>query len=221
MQIRPLSSNQQAGSLTSYPYIIHPVCSSIIHISSQVLRIYSLLQTLSIPQDVSVSKSHPAAQEPNAASLHLRGYNRSRSSRRPCLHHISLSPWFPSSFRFLPFRLQIAGQAAISIPPSPFPHPLYPNNMTVLELEATEMLADPQRENGKGRTYICFPPKINLCCTGGIPSFSSTFSLICDTYISHHQHHFSLCPTPLKLGVKGNGGIPDNQARCRAQFPCL
>jgi hypothetical protein len=24
-----------------------------------------------------------------------------------------------------------------------------------------------------------------------------------------------------RLGVKGNGAIPDNQARCRARFPCL
>lgn len=33
----------------------------------------------------------------------------------------------------------------------------------------------------KGPAYICFPPKIRRCCTGGIPSFSSTFSLICET----------------------------------------
>ena len=30
-------------------------------------------------------------------------------------------------------------------------------------------------------TYICFPPKIRRCCTGGMPSFSSTRSLILDT----------------------------------------
>jgi hypothetical protein len=31
-------------------------------------------------------------------------------------------------------------------------------------------------------TYICFPPKINRCWTGGIPSFSSTRSFIRDTW---------------------------------------
>lgn len=31
-------------------------------------------------------------------------------------------------------------------------------------------------------TNICFPPKINLCCAGGMPSFSSTLSLIRATW---------------------------------------
>lgn len=31
-------------------------------------------------------------------------------------------------------------------------------------------------------TDSCFPPKMSLCCTGGIPSFSSTRSLIRDTW---------------------------------------
>lgn len=121
IQIRPLSSIQQAGNPTSYPHIIHPVCSSIIHISFQVLRIYPLLQNPSISQDVSVSKSHPAAQEPNAASLRLRGYIRSRSSRRPCLHHISLSPSLPSSFRSFRFSFKSRGR-------QPFPFPLPPSH---------------------------------------------------------------------------------------------
>lgn len=31
------------------------------------------------------------------------------------------------------------------------------------------------------QAYICFPLNINLCCAGGIPSFSSTLSLIRST----------------------------------------
>jgi hypothetical protein len=29
--------------------------------------------------------------------------------------------------------------------------------------------------------YICLPPWMRRCWTGGMPSFSSTFSLICET----------------------------------------
>jgi hypothetical protein len=46
------------------------------------------------------------------------------------------------------------------------------------------------RRRNKKESYICFPPKINRCCTGGIPSFSSTFSLICDTFTFYQPHLF-------------------------------
>lgn len=38
---------------------------------------------------------------------------------------------------------------------------------------------------GMNLSYICLPPWMSRCWTGGMPSFSSTFSLICETY-SHH-----------------------------------
>lgn len=41
-------------------------------------------------------------------------------------------------------------------------------------------------------TYICFPEKISLCCWGGIPSFSSTRSLILST-LSVGSISISIC----------------------------
>lgn len=39
------------------------------------------------------------------------------------------------------------------------------------------------RGEGKGGDmYICFPPKMSRCWTGGMPSFSSTRSFIRDTW---------------------------------------
>ena len=35
--------------------------------------------------------------------------------------------------------------------------------------------------NSREGTHICLPPWMRRCCTGGMPSFSSTFSLICET----------------------------------------
>jgi len=106
---------------------------------------------------------------------------------RPGFHLLSVS------FRF---GFKSRGRQLFPSPLPPFHTLFFPNNMTVLELEATEMLTNPQREIRKRRTYICFPPKINLCCTGGIPSFSSTFSLICDTCVSHRQHLSLSAPLP-------------------------
>ena len=39
----------------------------------------------------------------------------------------------------------------------------------------------------KNKAHICFPPKINLCCTGGMPSFSSTLSFMRETCGQIHQ----------------------------------
>lgn len=49
-------------------------------------------------------------------------------------------------------------------------------------------------------THIAFPPKINRCCTGGIPAFSSTLSLTFEIWLSAHGSA-GLAHLPLRLDV--------------------
>ena len=50
------------------------------------------------------------------------------------------------------------------------------------------------REKEIEGTHICLPPKINRCCTGGMPSFSSTRSFMRETCRTHDRRATSAYP---------------------------
>lgn len=88
-----------------------------------------------------------------------------------------------------------------------------------------------EAEGRVGNTHICFPPKISRCCTGGMPSFSSTRSFMRETCSCHIvSANFSgsmleaLCGLALLVGsliwgVEG-GGVPCIQARYQVRSLC-
>ena len=69
------------------------------------------------------------------------------------------------------------------------------------------------------KTHICLPPKISLCCGGGTPDCSSTFSLIrviyCDRRASSEDGYVSM--KVYALAIISEGCLPYLQDRCQAR----
>jgi len=78
------------------------------------------------------------------------------------------------------------------------------------------------------RTYICLPPKMRRCCAGGMPSFSSTRSLMRETCGWRFVSRIVLMVWRRMCGhgsVKGDIRVKSDvvlcsRAQCRAQSPC-
>jgi len=51
-----------------------------------------------------------------------------------------------------------------------------------LEAQKTARLENDLVASPNGRSHICLPPKMRRCCAGGMPSFSSTLSLMRSTW---------------------------------------
>ena len=62
----------------------------------------------------------------------------------------------------------------------------------------TSTCNDEEMKKKPRKTHICFPAKISLCCRGGMPSFSSTRSLILST-LSVGSISISSCKTSRNL----------------------
>ncbi len=68
-----------------------------------------------------------------------------------------------------------------------------------LAVFSSDLWGELQRED-----YICLPPKMSLCCGGGIPSFSSTLSLILSIWsVTKHEK-----------------SVPYQRDRYQSRFPC-
>lgn len=79
-------------------------------------------------------------------------------------------------------------------------------------------------------TYICLPPKMRRCCAGGMPSFSSTRSLMRETcgwrFVSRivlvlvYDWGRDSDGDTENICLPDAGVVPCSQAQCRARSPC-